>query len=60
VFEMGGFKTRVMGLPYWSFKQKLRLIKKFEKDYCIEDLERDKVSGILYMEKRRKNLKFKI
>lgn len=38
-----------MALPYRSFKERIRLTKKYIKLYTIEDL-----GGVLYMERRDK------
>ncbi|WP_369702527.1 hypothetical protein [Clostridium moutaii] len=51
---MGGFRgAKIMALPYWSFKEKIRIVKKHEKYYHIEDFGRDGLTGILYMERKR-------
>ena len=47
--------ARIIALPYRNFKQKIRITKKFEKTYHIEDLAMDSTVGILYMERRKKN-----
>lgn len=40
-------KSNVIAIPYKTFKQKIRLTKKYLKEYNIQDL-----GGILYMQKR--------
>lgn len=37
-------KIKAMVLPYLSFKERIRLTKKYEKKYCIENL-----GGYLYL-----------
>lgn len=39
--------AKIIAIPYKTFKQKIKLTKKYIKNYRIEDLE-----GVLYMEKR--------
>lgn len=46
-------KIRAMGIPYWNFKEKIRITKEFEKYYRIEDFGRDGLTGILYMERKK-------
>ncbi len=46
-------KIQAMGIPYWNFKQKIRITKEFGKYYHIEDFGRDGLTGILYMERKR-------
>jgi hypothetical protein len=46
-------KIRAMGIPYWNFREKIRITKKFEKYYHIEDFGRDGLTGILYMERKK-------
>jgi hypothetical protein len=43
-------KPNVMAIPYKNFKQKIRLSKKYLKEYKVEDL-----GGVLYMEKRQRS-----
>ncbi|MCT8978294.1 flavoprotein [Clostridium sp. CX1] len=40
-------KPKVIAIPYKSFKEKIRLTKRYTKYYFIEDL-----GGVLYMERR--------
>ncbi|MBV4422943.1 hypothetical protein [Clostridium tyrobutyricum] len=47
--------ARIMALPYRNFKQKIRITKKFEKMYHIEDFSMDSTVGILYMERREES-----
>lgn len=50
---MGRFlEPRIFAIPYWNFKEKLRITKRFEREYHIEDLAGDAVCGVLYMERR--------
>ena len=47
--------ARIIALPYRNFKQKIRITKKFERIYHIEDLSMDSTVGILYMERREES-----
>ena len=47
--------VKIIALPYKNFKQKIRITRKFERIYHIEDLSMDSTVGILYMEKRESN-----
>lgn len=38
-----------MAIPYKKFKEKIQLVKKYERKYKIEDL-----GGVLYMERRER------
>lgn len=40
-------KIKAMAILYRNFKQRIRLMKKYEKDYHVENLE-----GYLYMSKK--------
>ena len=45
----------ILVMPYKNFKEKIRITKKFERIYHIEDLSMDSTVGILYMERRKRN-----
>ncbi|WP_080443328.1 hypothetical protein [Clostridium botulinum] len=42
-------KTKILVLPYRNFKHRIRLTKRYEKDYSIENM-----NGYLYMVRRNK------
>lgn len=48
-------RIKIIGLPYHSFKQKIRTTKRFERDYHIQDLSNNGKQGVLYMERRTFN-----
>lgn len=45
-------QIKIIAVPYKNFRQKVRIIKKFEKRYHIEDLAGDAAYGVLYMERK--------
>lgn len=47
---MREYGIEVIAIPYRNFKHKIRITKRFLKDYKIQDL-----GGILYMERRNKH-----
>lgn len=49
---MAELKIKVIGLPYRSFKQRIRITKHFERDYSIQNLSSNGVQGVLYMERK--------
>ncbi|WP_446897452.1 hypothetical protein ACSVC9_10540 [Clostridium sp. LBM24168] len=48
-------QIKIIAVPYKNFRQKVRIIKKFEKRYHIEDLAGDAAYGVLYMERKDRN-----
>lgn len=50
---MAELKIKVIGLPYRSFKQRIRITKHFERDYSIQNLSSNGVQGVIYGKKRR-------
>lgn len=44
--------TIAMGLPYKTFKEKIRFTKHFEKYYHVQDFPIDLKRGVLYMERK--------
>ncbi|MCI1800181.1 flavoprotein [Clostridium sp.] len=47
--------TNIIVVPYKNFKEKIRITKRFERKYHIEDLAEDAVCGVLYMERKLLN-----
>lgn len=47
--------AKIIVVPYKNFKEKIRLTKKFDKHYHIEDFSMNSTRGVLYMERREKS-----
>lgn len=50
--RVGSEMAKILAIPYWSFKEKIRITKMFERKYHIEDLAKDAMCGVLYMERK--------
>lgn len=50
---MPALKIEIIVIPYKRFKEKIKITKRLERKYHIEDITTDGIHGILYMERKR-------